>query len=281
MYNEEDYEGLGYYNSDATESYEFSNDDDIQFVNIEPTSPKPPSLVYAQDTLSHVINQNIPIVLLASDLNTTVKLCSSNKRLYKICQMSSFWYLKLEYQYPGYVAYYKKSTTYLHKIIYKAMTSNAQDYYILYTRFRACLDTTNYNMDDKIYINDKKNLNTNYMIDTYVYDINKAYGIALEKSKNSTYTVVDAIGIMYNHHPSMSIMLKLLSLILPYVRKNIVNYNNIGDLTAKLVNALTDGKESYVGRLKYLDNLKNGENVEERLRWKIIKCIVQLYYNYT
>ncbi|HSW76377.1 MAG TPA: hypothetical protein VLG50_05005 [Candidatus Saccharimonadales bacterium] len=231
-------EELGYYSSGSYEEpeelWEFEE------------SPKM-ERKFPVDPLSNVINKDIPIVMLNMDIDTLNHFCTVNKRFQYYCNTDEFWYLKLLHDYPGYVTYFKKSTSVLGKMVYQDMVYRSKKYYHVYSHFRQCLEHVN--NDDKIEIIRKN------------------------------YTLLDGIFFLMNNQISDASLKLLFSLSLPYSPNNFererieFGYSKSELLSPRFV------IKSFLPTVdlnnKNLNNIKN-TNLQ---KWRIIKCVVQTYFD--
>ncbi len=233
---------LGYYDSGEFESgdYDWSLEEEpiIQVRRFE------------SDVFSGVLTKDLPALLLNMDLNSLQHFCSTNIRINHLCQSNQFWYLKLQYDYPGYILYYKKSKTYLGNLIYQDMLGNSQAYYIIYNHFRYCMDTTT--NEDEIIVHKEK------------------------------WQLANIFQTIRNIRLADSTLKKLLSLTLPYTGKlfeeEMVNKGFQLLSTDTLIYSMIPHYFNQYGQFsRYLSEFKK-ENYD---RWKILKCVSQLYYKLT
>lgn len=99
---------LGYYDSGEFESgdYDWSFEEESK-----------PQRTFEIDTFSKVLTKDLPALVLHMDLKTLQHFCSVNTCINNLCNSDEFWYLKLQHDYPGYLLYFKKSRTYLGRLI--------------------------------------------------------------------------------------------------------------------------------------------------------------------
>src|SRR5258708_21232071 len=130
----EDTDELGYYSSEEYEplAEEWSFEE----------APIIRTNIFQPDVFSGILTRDIPELLLHMDANTLQQFCVTNKRIRYICDSAQFWYLKLKQDYPDYLLYYQNLGTRLGKLIYQDMKIRSKNYYIIYTYFRDCQDTS-------------------------------------------------------------------------------------------------------------------------------------------
>lgn len=82
--------------------------------------------------VDHIFNINTPYFLLSLDLKTLEQLYCVNHHLYNIIKSDTFWYLKIENDYPDIVNKWKNKCDYLGRIVFQHIYQNSFDCYMFY-----------------------------------------------------------------------------------------------------------------------------------------------------
>lgn len=125
------------------------------------------------------------------------------------------------------------------------MSLRSKDYYMVYTSFRKCLDVTN--KEDVIIVNQQR------------------------------WSVADLINVIENKSSEHRLKM-LLSLTLPYAGQAFEQemdergFELLSDRV--LIYSMVPGySQNYATLTRYLEEFKKND------RWKILKCVLQVYYN--
>lgn len=99
-------------------------------------------VIYNEDTLSPIANQNIPEFLLILELESLYNLSLINKRIYNIIRSNTFWYLKIEKDFGTFIQQWlqRSHQSYIGRIVHQNIVDNSRDYYMFLCKYQNYLD---------------------------------------------------------------------------------------------------------------------------------------------